>query len=166
MLQYFKKRAARQKAENQLAEMRIMLDAILQLIADSYNPEETALYMVHVGSHIRSALEHRFGWARETFIESDVDLRAEEKIINSLSDKDMEKLLQRVTAGADASGKSGDDKIEKTIALRLLAGWITCKLMARNAKDEEIIRQVIEHERLHLDHIRNMMRILRGESPV
>ena len=165
MFKYFETRAARKKAEIELAEMRIMLDAIMK-IAMGGTAQENAIYIARVGREIRKTLEHRFGWAHETSVNSDEDLRIEEKRIDSFSSSEITRLSLSVTSDVEKSAKGGEAEIAKTIALRLLQGWISCKITARNYVEPEIIRQAIEHEQLHLDHIRNMMRIFRGEQPI
>lgn len=162
MLSFFKSRANKRRHENELAELRIMLDAINKLFAAEELPEHNKLFMVKVGSQIRKALEHRFSWARETEIDDDQDLRTEEKRIDALSVTDLEDLVMKVTDAADKSGTN--EELPETVAMRLLSGWLKSKLIVKKSVDRAVVNDAREHEDLHLFHVRNLLRIVRGEK--
>jgi hypothetical protein len=164
MFKFFAKRSARKKAELDFAYLRIELDAILKIVTSDDDPQNHAIAMVRVGSHIRKSLEHRFGWAREVEISSDNDLRSEEQRLDRFSKSELYSLSQKIDKEANAAGQK--EQVEKTIALRLLSGWLTCKMIAKSTEDQKIVVAAAEHEDIYLSHIRNMMRILRGERPV
>jgi hypothetical protein len=164
MFGFFTKRSARKKADLEFAYLRIELDAILKMVTSDEDPQNHVITMVRVGSHIRKSLEHRFGWAREVEISSDDDLRSEEKRLDQFSKDELQSLSKRIDKAANDAGQK--EQVEKTIALRLLSGWLICKMMAKDTDDQKIIASATEHEEIYLSHIRNMMRILRGERPV
>ena len=116
------------------------------------------------GSHIRRVLEHRFGYAQEASIHSDEDLRNEELRIDALPRIELEFLTQRLKS--ESLNDEKPDEWIRTFAYTILAGWLECKVRARNAENVLALKEARDHEALYFSHVRNTMRMLRGEQPV
>ena len=71
MLSYFKRRANNRRDEFELAVLRIELEKINRVISIAETPAENLLFIALVGRQIRELLDHRFGWAPETSVQSE-----------------------------------------------------------------------------------------------
>jgi hypothetical protein len=92
-------------------------------------------------------------------------LRNEERLIDNLPLAKLERLQTKISKDADEAGSQNED-VARTAALRLLAGWIASKCICRRSKNKKMIIEAQKHDKLHFDHIRNLLRILRGETPI
>ena len=164
MFGFLRRRKAEKKAELDYARMRIELQQILKVLTAERDPDLRVRFMASVGSHIRRVLEHRFGYAHEAFIHGDDDLRNEELRIDKLPRIELELLAQRVKSESIKEQK--DDEWLHQFALTILAGWLECKVRARKADSVHALKEARDHEELYFSHVRNTMRIIRGEQPV
>ena len=119
---------------------------------------------VQIGSRVRSSLEHRFGTERETSIDCDDDLIREERLVENFTAEHLLQLSKNFSALAEKADEDDGDIVNATsISWRLLSGWLKAKEIVRRSRDKKVVEEAREHEALFFFHIKNLLRVLRGE---
>jgi hypothetical protein len=55
--------------------------------------------------------------------------------------------------------------IAHVIALRILLGWLKCKSLSHRSMNRKAVKEARSHEDIWYTHIKNLLRIKRGEKP-
>ena len=125
----------------------------LRWILHGMNQHIEPLTLVKIGSRIRRALEHE---GRE------LDLIEEDAAADRMK---LDDLVER-SAGFDRLGdKLGrtEEDIDPVLAMRLLTGWLHCKVIARSSRKASTIEEANALEDLFFGHMKNCVHAVRGE---
>lgn len=146
------------KADREImARLRVRLHAFQELLKT-----EDVTFRIRLGSRIRRQLEQRFGDENVARINSDEDLVRECKLFDCFSSEKLLEISDQLS-GEEAAHQTKNDDYAPQASLMLLAGWLRAKAIEVRSTDRQIIQDAKDHAGVHYFHIRNLLRIVRGE---
>lgn len=170
---------------NSRRDRRAMLNmrAVMSSIHVVLFPESElvgTLVRVKTGLALEQRLENRLGIMGPDFfkpVTTDYELEREAKVLDNLPPVQLAQLsddLGRVAErtllerGSPEEWSEGEDTKNAAylIALRLLSGWLKCKVIMYTSMNRKVIKEARDLESLHLSHIRRLLRLKRGEKAI
>ncbi len=172
-------RRDRQEMLNLRAAMGDMMRGIHTLLFLK-DEEMGVLVRAKAGWRLRQLLENRFGVRGPDFLTSvhtDYELEQEGKLLDKLRPEGLAQLVTELGRLAErvplerGDPEEWEDSGEATknlaevVALRLLSGWLNCKLVVHTSMNRKVVKEAQDWERIHYNYIQSQLRLLRGEEP-
>lgn len=125
----------------------------LRWVLHGMNQHIEPLTLIKIGSRIRRALEHDH---------RELDLIEEDAAADRMKLDDLVERSAGFNRLGDKLGRTEED-IAPVLAMRLLTGWLHCKVIARNSRKVSIIEEPHGLEDLFFGHMKNCLHAVRGE---
>lgn len=151
---FFQNRADRQE----LIQVRLFLAAFMELLTAN-----DITLMVRVGSRLRQTIENGIGPERCT-INNDADLDRERRRIDQFSVEWLLEMSRQFSVAARNALVSDDPA--PVMAPQLMSKWLRTKAIAKQSKTRSVVAEAREHEDLCFDHVKKLLRIVRGEKAI